>query len=114
MKRIVCEHCGKLLREAPDEESRGTTAARIRRAGYISKLPFLWGVTDGFHFFCSKECWKAWFKTHCKDNPEGHEVLRKLREDEPKIIKDITDGLARIAQGFSEYKKLLEERRKGH
>ena len=29
-------------------------------------------------------------------------------------IKDITDGFARMAQGFSEYKKLLEERRKGH
>ena len=55
MKRVVCEHCGKLLREAPDDESRGTTASKIRHAGYISKMPILWGVTDGFHFFCSKE-----------------------------------------------------------
>lgn len=62
MKRVVCEHCGKLLREAPEDENRGTTASKIQHAGYISKMPILWGVTDGFHFFCSKDVGKLGLK----------------------------------------------------
>ena len=109
--RVHCEQCGKYLLDSYTE-SKGATAARVQSAGFVSKMPILFGVTDGFHFFCSKECWNEWFKVHCKHTKEGDEVLARMREEMPKAIENCAKGVQRLIKAFEKSRNLRTKNNK--
>ena len=109
--KVCCEQCGKFLLDS-DKDNKGAIAAQVQRAGYVSKLPILFGVTDGFHFFCSKGCWSEWFKTHCKHTKEGDEVLERMKAEMPQAVEDCAKGVQIIIKAFEEAKKRTKSSKK--
>ena len=107
MMEVKCEQCGKHLIDT-EKENKGSIAVEVREAGFIPKLPIFFGVTDGFHFFCCKDCWNEWFKVHCKHTEKGDEALAKLKEDIPKMA----EHCARVASGLQSAFEQLKQRRK--
>ena len=89
MKEIVCEECNKTICLVDDNMNKGSIAnVVIKKYNGIAKMPILWGITDGFHFFCCKECWNKWFKANCKDNEEGRKIIENIKNEAPKIIEN--------------------------
>ena len=107
MKEVRCEQCGKHMIDT-EKENRGSIAAEVQLAGFVSKLPIFYGVSDGFHFFCCKECWNEWFKTHCKQTEEGYAAVAKLKADVPKMA----EHCAKVAYGLVTAIDMIRQRKK--
>jgi hypothetical protein len=107
MKEVRCEQCGKHMIDT-EKENKGAIAAEVQLAGFVSKLPIFYGVDDGFHFFCCKECWNDWFKTHCKHTADGDAAVAKLKADTPKVV----ENCVRVAQGFAKAIEIIKQRKK--
>lgn len=101
---ICCEECGKFLFKT--SKSDGAAAAEAQLLGFVSKMPFLYGIS-GVHFFCSKECNKKWFKAHTNQEQRDsgqkkfEEVKQAIEESKPELLR----GLQRIHNAFNILKK---------
>jgi len=55
---IVCEECGKFLFHT--NKNNGAAGAEASNRGFVYKNTFLYGIYDGGHFFCCKDCFRIW------------------------------------------------------
>lgn len=100
MNKVVCEECGKLILNT-SETSKGKLASIInyKKIG-IAKMPIFYGITDGFHFFCCKDCFKVWLnnRTTPAQRAEGDKHVAELEEKKNEIVDGITKGLKVISK----------------
>lgn len=89
-----------------DKENKGAIASEVTLAGFVSKLPIFYGVTDEFHFFCCKDCWNEWFKVHCKHTAEGDAAVAKLKADVPKMAEHCAKVAQRLVTAIDEIKRI--------
>ena len=59
-RNILCEECGKFLFHT--NKTKGAAGAEASNRGFVYKNLFLYGIYDGGHFFCCKECFRSWLE----------------------------------------------------
>lgn len=105
MNDIHCEECGKYMFST--EKTGGTAGAEATNRGFVYKIPFLYGIKDGGHFFCCKECFGKWLKARTtqeqrdKGNADHAKLKQSMEESKPELLA----GIQRIQSAFEKLKK---------
>lgn len=112
MKKVICDCCGKYL-FSTNEKNMGTIAGKAHTMGWVVKCPIFFGVSK-FKIFCGKECCKKWFADNVEPETleKGKENLKKLEEQNRKIVSGLYKGIKEIMSIFNQIKSLPPEERK--
>lgn len=92
-RTVCCEQCNKELFKT--SKTKGAAGAEATNLGYVYKIPFLYGIMDGGHFFCSKECWKNWINANTtkeqreEGDKKAEELRKSVKKDLPKLFKTV-------------------------
>lgn len=107
IRDIVCEECGKFVIRTDKSNGAAGSEVNMRKLG-IYKMPILYGITDGGHFFCCKDCFKLWLDA--RTTPEQREKGRKSREElKQKMEASKPELLRRLQRIQAAYNKLNKQ-----
>lgn len=100
--KVTCNECGKHLIDVPDgAEGIGF---QIRMAGFVFKLPILYGCNTPL-YFCSDECTKKYYREHF--NPKQHADAALITQEIRKNIPRMARETAHASQRFYELLKRI-------
>lgn len=105
MKReIKCAACGKHLFDT--EKSDGAAVSDAQSLGFVTKMPFLYGISGCF-FFCNKDCHKEWSKTNIssESKADGDKAIAELKAKQPKMVEDTVKACARFVEVLNKFRK---------
>ena len=106
IRDILCEECGKFVIRTGKPNGAAGSEVNMRKLG-VYKVPIFYGITDGGHFFCCKDCFKLWLdaRTTMEQRVKGRksceELQQKMESSKPELLR----GLQRIQAAYNKLNK---------
>ncbi len=105
LRDICCEQCGRFLFRT--DKTNGAAGVYAINNGFVYKMPFLFGIVDGGHFFCCKKCWNTWLDERTTEEQrlqakkDVEDIKKRMEEGKPELLR----GLQRIADVYNKFHK---------
>lgn len=104
MKTIKCNECDTFLFET-NKENNGAIGAEAQERGFVYKNACLYSDKYSSLFFCNDLCGHSFYKNNIPSNPEMGKIVKGLKDDIPKMAKEVGDKMSQLMERINKTKK---------